>query len=142
MGITAIEMAEKRPPLFEMNTMSALYHIPQNDPPTLTNPSAWSATFNDFLRVCLKKAPEERPRAAELAGVRCPDGAVRNAEATANLVRATGCVRRSGMEGGGARCSIRLWPASTRAATPKSSNRSFAVAKTQPPTATPTTCAA
>ena len=28
--------AERKPPLFNMNAMSALYHIAQNDPPTLT----------------------------------------------------------------------------------------------------------
>lgn len=29
LGITAIELAERRPPLFNMNAMSALYHIAQ-----------------------------------------------------------------------------------------------------------------
>ena len=28
-------LAERKPPLFNMNAMSALYHIAQNDPPTL-----------------------------------------------------------------------------------------------------------
>uniref|UniRef100_A0A8C7YXK4 non-specific serine/threonine protein kinase n=1 Tax=Oryzias sinensis TaxID=183150 RepID=A0A8C7YXK4_9TELE len=35
MGITCIELAERKPPLFNMNAMSALYHIAQNESPTL-----------------------------------------------------------------------------------------------------------
>uniref|UniRef100_A0A8C9S3T0 Serine/threonine-protein kinase TAO3 n=1 Tax=Scleropages formosus TaxID=113540 RepID=A0A8C9S3T0_SCLFO len=35
LGITCIELAERKPPLFNMNAMSALYHIAQNDSPTL-----------------------------------------------------------------------------------------------------------
>eukprot|EP00127_Corallochytrium_limacisporum_P007491 Clim_evm13s253 gene=Clim_evmTU13s253 len=66
MGITCIEMAEKKPPLFEMHAMSALYHIPQNDPPTLRDASAWSPSFTDFLGRCLQKEPGSRRPAAEL----------------------------------------------------------------------------
>uniref|UniRef100_A0A8C7USM2 non-specific serine/threonine protein kinase n=1 Tax=Oncorhynchus mykiss TaxID=8022 RepID=A0A8C7USM2_ONCMY len=33
LGITAIELAERKPPLFNMNAMSALYHIAQNESP-------------------------------------------------------------------------------------------------------------
>lgn len=33
--------AERKPPLFNMNAMSALYHIAQNDPPMLTTPDSW-----------------------------------------------------------------------------------------------------
>lgn len=29
-------IAERKPPLFNMNAMSALYHIAQNDPPALS----------------------------------------------------------------------------------------------------------
>ncbi|NXF19267.1 TAOK3 kinase, partial [Rhodinocichla rosea] len=35
LGITCIELAERKPPLFNMNAMSALYHIAQNDSPRL-----------------------------------------------------------------------------------------------------------
>lgn len=35
LGITCIELAERKPPYFNMNAMSALYHIAQNDAPTL-----------------------------------------------------------------------------------------------------------
>lgn len=33
--ICFVILAERKPPLFNMNAMSALYHIAQNDSPTL-----------------------------------------------------------------------------------------------------------
>ncbi|EFO25500.1 STE/STE20/TAO protein kinase [Loa loa] len=62
LGITCIELAERRPPLFNMNAMSALYHIAQNDPPTLSRGenSLWSADFHSFVDLCLRKDPRER----------------------------------------------------------------------------------
>ncbi|CAF2734368.1 unnamed protein product [Rotaria sp. Silwood2] len=73
LGITCIELAERKPPLFNMNPMSALYHIAQNDPPTLmmknenqpTNPS-YTNDFISFIAVCLQKNPNNRPTANEL----------------------------------------------------------------------------
>ncbi|KAB1255319.1 Serine/threonine-protein kinase TAO3 [Camelus dromedarius] len=51
LGITCIEMAERKPPLFNMNAMSALYHIAQNDSPTLQS-SEWQYKLqkHDFVR--------------------------------------------------------------------------------------------
>lgn len=40
--------------------------IPNSDPPTLPDPSKWSADFNDFLKVCLVKNPDKRPTATQL----------------------------------------------------------------------------
>uniref|UniRef100_A0A915PGN9 non-specific serine/threonine protein kinase n=1 Tax=Setaria digitata TaxID=48799 RepID=A0A915PGN9_9BILA len=63
LGITCIELAERRPPLFNMNAMSALYHIAQNDPPVLSqseNSSSWSTDFHSFVDLCLRKDPRER----------------------------------------------------------------------------------
>lgn len=70
LGITCIELAERRPPLFSMNAMSALYHIAQNDPPTLSPIDAaeqpeWSAEFVQFIDKCLRKPAEERMSAEE-----------------------------------------------------------------------------
>uniref|UniRef100_A0A7N8XDG3 Serine/threonine-protein kinase TAO3 n=1 Tax=Mastacembelus armatus TaxID=205130 RepID=A0A7N8XDG3_9TELE len=45
LGITCIELAERKPPLFNMNAMSALYHIAQNDSPSLQS--------NEFLKSLL-----------------------------------------------------------------------------------------
>ena len=33
--------AERKPPLFHMNAMAAMYHIAQKDPPTLKEPNHW-----------------------------------------------------------------------------------------------------
>uniref|UniRef100_A0A3Q2CXM0 non-specific serine/threonine protein kinase n=1 Tax=Cyprinodon variegatus TaxID=28743 RepID=A0A3Q2CXM0_CYPVA len=41
LGITCIELAERKPPLFNMNAMSALYHIAQNESPTLQSSEWW-----------------------------------------------------------------------------------------------------
>jgi thousand and one amino acid protein kinase len=66
LGITCIEMAERKPPLFHMNAMSALYHIAQIDPPRLAHPEEWSNGFQKLVTRCLQKAPEDRPTAEEL----------------------------------------------------------------------------
>lgn len=65
LGITCIELAERKPPYFNMNAMSALYHIAQNDTPALQAPE-WSQTFRHFVEVCLQKAPSERPSSTKL----------------------------------------------------------------------------
>ncbi|XP_077995180.1 serine/threonine-protein kinase TAO1-like [Glandiceps talaboti] len=65
LGITCIELAERKPPLFNMNGMSALYHIAQNEPPTLTSDN-WTGYFRSFIEGCLRKDPLERPSAEHL----------------------------------------------------------------------------
>ncbi|PAV63512.1 hypothetical protein WR25_07685 isoform A [Diploscapter pachys] len=69
LGITCIELAERRPPLFSMNAMSALYHIAQNDPPILAptppDQSPWSQNFTSFIDKCLRKEAQERMSAME-----------------------------------------------------------------------------
>ncbi|XP_029415136.1 serine/threonine-protein kinase TAO3 [Nannospalax galili] len=65
LGITCIELAERKPPLFNMNAMSALYHIAQNDSPTLQSRD-WTGSFRRFVDCCLQKIPQERPTSAEL----------------------------------------------------------------------------
>lgn len=67
LGITCIELAERKPPYFNMNAMSALYHIAQNDPPLLNRTTGqWSERFHNFLGNCLRKDPNERLHASEL----------------------------------------------------------------------------
>lgn len=91
LGITCIELAERKPPLYNMNAMSALYHIAQNDSPSLTtqvnciNSSSqqeqrqldqqnsdkceeWSDSFKSFVDSCLRKLPQNRPSAFDLLG--------------------------------------------------------------------------
>uniref|UniRef100_A0A668SIF1 Serine/threonine-protein kinase TAO3 n=1 Tax=Oreochromis aureus TaxID=47969 RepID=A0A668SIF1_OREAU len=65
LGITCIELAERKPPLFNMNAMSALYHIAQNDSPTLQS-NEWSDLFRSFVDYCLLKIPQDRPSSGEL----------------------------------------------------------------------------
>ena len=60
--------AERKPPLFNMNAMSALYHIAQNPSPSLSGGN-WSDDFRDFVSLCLEKATSDRPTARELLGV-------------------------------------------------------------------------
>uniref|UniRef100_A0A673K9M5 non-specific serine/threonine protein kinase n=1 Tax=Sinocyclocheilus rhinocerous TaxID=307959 RepID=A0A673K9M5_9TELE len=60
LGITCIELAERKPPLFNMNAMSALYHIAQNESPVLAS-NHWSDYFRNFVDSCLQKIPQDRP---------------------------------------------------------------------------------
>lgn len=67
LGITCIELAEEKPPLFNMNAMSALYHIAQNDPPSLRREEGYSYSqeFRDFVDTCLVKDVELRPTSSD-----------------------------------------------------------------------------
>uniref|UniRef100_A0A8D3D7S4 non-specific serine/threonine protein kinase n=1 Tax=Scophthalmus maximus TaxID=52904 RepID=A0A8D3D7S4_SCOMX len=65
LGITCIELAERKPPLFNMNAMSALYHIAQNESPMLQS-SEWTEYFRNFVDSCLQKFPQDRPNSEEL----------------------------------------------------------------------------
>ncbi|KAJ8267224.1 hypothetical protein GJAV_G00139990, partial [Gymnothorax javanicus] len=65
LGITCIELAERKPPLFNMNAMSALYHIAQNESPTLQS-SEWTDYFRNFVDSCLQKIPQDRPDSEDL----------------------------------------------------------------------------
>jgi len=63
-GITAIEMIEGRPPLYDMNPMRAVFSIPSRPPPTLTDPA--SPILEDFVAKCLQKDPTMRMSADEM----------------------------------------------------------------------------
>lgn len=65
LGITAIELADQKPPLFDEHPMRVLIQIPRNPSPQLKTPSAWSPQFSQFLQFCLEKDPKERPTALE-----------------------------------------------------------------------------
>eukprot|EP00003_Mantamonas_plastica_P005258 TRINITY_DN141_c2_g1_i5.p2 TRINITY_DN141_c2_g1~~TRINITY_DN141_c2_g1_i5.p2 ORF type:complete len:303 (+),score=150.22 TRINITY_DN141_c2_g1_i5:62-970(+) len=66
LGITCIEMAEGKPPNCNLHPMRAIFVIPTQDPPTLTEPERWSDEFNDFIAKCLTKEMKDRPTATEL----------------------------------------------------------------------------
>uniref|UniRef100_A0AAR2L9Z8 non-specific serine/threonine protein kinase n=1 Tax=Pygocentrus nattereri TaxID=42514 RepID=A0AAR2L9Z8_PYGNA len=66
LGITAIEMAEGKPPYADIHPMRAIFMIPTNPPPTFRNPEQWSEPFREFVSQCLVKSPESRATATQL----------------------------------------------------------------------------
>ncbi|KYO42164.1 hypothetical protein Y1Q_0002792 [Alligator mississippiensis] len=66
LGITAIEMAEGKPPYADIHPMRAIFMIPTNPPPTFRKPEFWSDNFTDFVKQCLVKSPEQRATATQL----------------------------------------------------------------------------
>jgi len=66
LAITAIELAEGKPPLFEIASLRVIFLIPAREPPKLQKPEKWSQEFNDFLENCLQKSPHDRPSSKEL----------------------------------------------------------------------------
>jgi len=65
-GITAIEMAQRKPPHSNIHPMRAIFMIPSRPPPTLDEPSKWSPDFINFIERCLTKNPDDRPSAKQL----------------------------------------------------------------------------
>ena len=67
LGITALEMAERRPPHSDVSpTIRALFLITSSPPPTLAEPHKWSEECADFVAQCVVKEPALRPPATAL----------------------------------------------------------------------------
>eukprot|EP01101_Sappina_pedata_P011661 TRINITY_DN7877_c0_g1_i1.p1 TRINITY_DN7877_c0_g1~~TRINITY_DN7877_c0_g1_i1.p1 ORF type:complete len:533 (-),score=184.66 TRINITY_DN7877_c0_g1_i1:76-1674(-) len=66
LGITCIEMAEGRPPYFELNLMRAMLLIATEEPPKLKEQDKWSKDFVHFLMRCLQKKSTKRATTLEL----------------------------------------------------------------------------
>ncbi|NXH66506.1 M4K5 kinase, partial [Hydrobates tethys] len=67
-GITAIELAELQPPMFDLHPMRALFLMSKSNfqPPKLKEKAKWSPTFHNFVKISLTKNPKKRPTADRL----------------------------------------------------------------------------
>ncbi|KAK2852073.1 hypothetical protein Q5P01_008349 [Channa striata] len=67
-GITAIELAELQPPMFDLHPMRALMLMSKSSfqPPKLKEKSKWSPGFHSFVKMALIKSPRKRPSAETL----------------------------------------------------------------------------
>ena len=67
-GITAIELAELQPPMFDLHPMRALFLMSKSGfkPPTLKEKTKWSPQFHHFVKTALTKNPKKRPPADRL----------------------------------------------------------------------------
>uniref|UniRef100_A0A8C5BHP2 Mitogen-activated protein kinase kinase kinase kinase n=1 Tax=Gadus morhua TaxID=8049 RepID=A0A8C5BHP2_GADMO len=67
-GITAIELAELQPPMFDLHPMRALFLMSKSSfqPPKLKDKPKWSSAFHNFVKLSLTKNPKRRPTAEKL----------------------------------------------------------------------------
>ncbi|XP_065256376.1 mitogen-activated protein kinase kinase kinase kinase 3 isoform X3 [Emys orbicularis] len=67
-GITAIELAELQPPMFDLHPMRALFLMTKSNfqPPKLKDKMKWSNNFHHFVKMALTKNPKKRPTAEKL----------------------------------------------------------------------------
>ncbi|XP_054457143.1 mitogen-activated protein kinase kinase kinase kinase 2 isoform X2 [Anoplopoma fimbria] len=67
-GITAIELAELQPPMFDLHPMRALMLMSKSNfqPPRLKDKTKWSTGFQSFVKMSLIKSPRKRPSAETL----------------------------------------------------------------------------
>ncbi|KAJ3074580.1 Serine/threonine-protein kinase 4 [Podochytrium sp. JEL0797] len=66
LGITCIEMADGRPPYYDIHPMRAIFMIPTKPPPKLEEEERYSKVFRSFVQRCLTKDQKSRPTAEEL----------------------------------------------------------------------------
>lgn len=101
-GITAIELAELQPPMFDLHPMRALFLMSKSNfkPPTLkgrprhcaaalhacADKNKWSLVFQDFVKTALRKNPRKRPDSQQLLAHQFVGG-VLTRELTRDLLR-------------------------------------------------------
>uniref|UniRef100_A0A672LFP4 Mitogen-activated protein kinase kinase kinase kinase n=1 Tax=Sinocyclocheilus grahami TaxID=75366 RepID=A0A672LFP4_SINGR len=67
-GITAIELAELEPPMFDLHPMRSLFLMTKSSfqPPKLKDKVKWTNNFHHFVKMALTKNPKKRPTADRL----------------------------------------------------------------------------
>ncbi|XP_053543397.1 traf2 and NCK-interacting protein kinase isoform X2 [Ictalurus punctatus] len=65
LGITALEMAEGKPPLSDMHPLKAMLMVAQSER-LILNLGKWSQNFQSFIKGCLVKDHTQRPSANDL----------------------------------------------------------------------------
>ncbi|KAM6987533.1 mitogen-activated protein kinase kinase kinase kinase 5 [Tautogolabrus adspersus] len=67
-GITAIELAELQPPMFDVHPLRVLFLMSKSgyQPPKLKDKSKWSSMFYNFVKAMLVRNPKKRPSAAKM----------------------------------------------------------------------------
>ncbi|RXM30413.1 Mitogen-activated protein kinase kinase kinase kinase 3 [Acipenser ruthenus] len=67
-GITAIELAELQPPMFDLHPMRALFLMTKSNfqPPKLKDKMKWTNNCHHFVKMSLIKNPKKRPTAEKL----------------------------------------------------------------------------
>ncbi|KAB5550110.1 hypothetical protein PHYPO_G00049960 [Pangasianodon hypophthalmus] len=67
-GITAIELAELQPPLFDVHPLRVLFLMSKSgyQPPKLKDKSKWSPMFYNFVKSMLIRNPKKRPNAKKM----------------------------------------------------------------------------
>ncbi|XP_058882595.1 mitogen-activated protein kinase kinase kinase kinase 5-like [Acipenser ruthenus] len=67
-GITAIELAELQPPLFDVHPLRVLFLMSKSgyQPPKLKDKAKWSSMFHNFIKMMLIRNPKKRPSACKM----------------------------------------------------------------------------
>lgn len=66
LGVTLIEMAEKKPPHNGVKPISAMFLITYKPAPTLADPEKWSSEMRGLLAKCLVKDPNHRASSKDI----------------------------------------------------------------------------
>ncbi|XP_074872074.1 mitogen-activated protein kinase kinase kinase kinase 1 [Carettochelys insculpta] len=67
-GITAVELAELQPPMFDVHPLRVLFLMSKSgyQPPKLKDKAKWTPAFHNFVKVTLTKNPKKRPGATKM----------------------------------------------------------------------------